>query len=173
MMIFFIFPKAINNLLAFHRQSKKSERKKDGKSILGAKVLHLTEEGCREIPLEYLGDDFVEATMKHYQEGTKVLPEITTALQTVEKTDIEYLEYALKSIAKLEQNIDGIKKAILAEMEERNILALQLGDVSISYIAPTKRKSFDSVRFKAEHSDLYAAYQKESEVKSSIRIKVA
>lgn len=147
--------------------------KQDGTSILGAKVLHLTEEGCEVIPLEYLGDDFVEATMKLYKEGQQAIPAVTTELKTIHKSDIEYFQYALESIKKLEQNIESIKEAIRIEMEERNILSLKIGNIDIAYIAPHKSKKFDSTKFKAEHADLYKAYQKESDVKSSIRIKVA
>jgi len=147
--------------------------KQEGKSVLGLKVLHLTEEGCEVIPLEYLGDDFVEATMKLYKEGTKATPAINTELQTIDKSDLEYMQYALESIKKLEQNIESIKEAIRIEMEERNILSLKIGNIDIAYIAPHKSKKFDSTKFKAEHADLYKAYQKESDVKSSIRIKVA
>lgn len=147
--------------------------KQEGKSVLGLKVLHLTENGCDVIPLEYLGDDFVEATMKLYSEGQKATPAITTELQTIDKSDLEYMQYALESIKKLEQNIESIKEAIRIEMEERNILSLKIGNIDIAYIAPHKSKKFDSAKFKAEHADLYKAYQKESEVKSSIRIKVA
>lgn len=146
--------------------------KQEGKSVLGIKVLHLTAEGCEVLPLEYLGDDFVEATMKMYQEGEKAVPAVTTELQTIHKSDIEYFQYALESIKKLEQNIDSIKEAIRIEMEERNILSLKIGNIDIAYVAPHKAKKFDSTKFKAEHADLYKAYQKESDVKSSIRIKV-
>lgn len=146
---------------------------KMGLSVLGTKVLHLTADGCEVIELEYLGDDFVEATMKLYSEGQKATPAITTELQTIHKSDLEYMQYALESIKKLEQNIESIKEAIRIEMEERNILSLKIGNIDITYIAPHKSKKFDSTKFKAEHADLYKAYQKESEVKSSIRIKVA
>ena len=146
--------------------------KQAGKSVLGLKVLHLTEEGSKEIPLEHLGDDFVEATMKHFKEGTKALQETTTELQTVSSKEIAIFKDILYKIKTFEESIDPVKKAILAEMEQRNILSLNLGDISITYIPPTKRKSFDSTKFKAEHADLYNAYQKESAVKSSIRIKV-
>lgn len=146
---------------------------KMGLSVLDQKVLHLTAEGCEEIPLEYLGDAFVEETMKLYSEGKKAQPApLTTELQTVEKYDLQYFADTLERIKIMEQNIDGIKEAIKAEMESRNILDLQIGNVSITYVAPTKRKSFDSAKFKAEHADLYKAYQKESAVNSSIRIKV-
>lgn len=147
--------------------------KQAGKSVLGAKILHLTADGCEEIPLEYLGDAFVEETMRLYSEGKKAQPApITTELQTIEKSDLEYFADTLERIKVMEQNIESIKEAIRVEMEQRNILDLQIGNVKITYIAPTKRKSFDSTRFKAEHADLYKAYQKESAVNSSIRIKV-
>lgn len=146
--------------------------KSAGKSVLGMKVLHLTENACDEIELEYLGDDFILETMKLYKEGKKAGKPTTTELQTVSQKELAIFKDILCRIKTLEQSIEPIKEAIKAEMEQRNILALDFGDVSISYIAPSKRKSFDSVRFKAEHSDLYNAYQKESTVKSSIRIKV-
>lgn len=146
--------------------------KSAGKSVLGMKVLHLTENACDEIELEYLGDDFILETMKLYKEGKKAETPTTTELRTVSQKELAIFKDILCRIKTLENSIEPIKEAIKAEMEQRNILALDFGDVSISYIAPSKRKSFDSVRFKAEHSDLYAAYQKESTVKSSIRIKV-
>ena len=146
--------------------------KSAGKSVLGMKVLHLTENACDEIELEYLGDDFILETMKLYKEGKKAGKPTTTELQTVSQKELAIFKDILCRIKTLENSIEPIKEAIKAEMEQRNILALDFGDVSISYIAPSKRKSFDSVRFKAEHSDLYNAYQKESTVKSSIRIKV-
>lgn len=148
--------------------------KAEGKSVLGAKVLHLTADNCEEIPLEYLGDEFVENTMKLYAEGKKAQPApITTELQTIEKSDLEYFADTLERIKVMEQNIESIKEAIRVEMEERNILSLKIGNIDIAYIAPHKSKKFDSTKFKAEHADLYKAYQKESDVKSSIRIKVA
>lgn len=137
------------------------------------KVLHLTETGCKEIELPYLGDDFIEGTMKLFSEGKKATSgAFVNELQTIPNKEVEYFLYALDQIATYEESIKGIKEAIRNEMEQRNILALKIGDIEISYIAPHKRKSFDSAKFKADHEDLYNFYQKESEVKSSIRIKV-
>lgn len=147
--------------------------KKDGKSILGAKILHITANGVEEIPMEYLGDKFVEETMRLYSEGKKAEePAKTTELQTITNKELMVFADILKRIKAYEEQIADTKEAIKAEMEKRNILALDLDGVSISYIAPSKRKSFDSVKFKAEHGDLFNAYQKESAVKSSIRISV-
>ena len=147
--------------------------KKDGKSILGAKILHLTANGVEEIPMEYLGDKFVEETMRLYSEGKKAEQNAkATELQTITNKELMVFADILKRIKAYEDQIADTKEAIKAEMEKRNILTLDLDGVSISYIAPSKRKSFDSVKFKAEHGDLFNAYQKESAVKSSIRISV-
>lgn len=143
------------------------------KSVLGAKVVHLTQDGYEEIPLEYLGDEFVEETMRLYSEGKKAEePAKTTELQTITTKELAVFADIVKRIKTLEEQISGTKEQIKAEMEKRNILSLDLDGVSISYVAPSKRKSFDSAKFKADHGDLFNAYQKESAVKSSIRISV-
>lgn len=146
---------------------------KMGKTINQLKVLHLTETDCEEIPLEYLGDEFVLQTMKLYKEGkTADKPQANTQLQTVSMAELDRFAGIVKRIKTLEEHIEPVRQAIKAEMEKRNILNLQIGDINISYIAPTKRKSFDSKAFKADYGDLYEQYQKESAVKSSIRINV-
>lgn len=138
-------------------------------AVCAIKVLHLTDAGCREIPLDYLGDDFVLETMKLYAAG-KQAETPKSELQTIPTSQLDYLQYALKQMAEYERTIEPIREAIKAEMEQRGILSVKIGDVSISYVAPTTRKSFDSTKFKKDHADLYAKYQKESAVKSSIRI---
>lgn len=140
-----------------------------GYKIENLKILHLTDDGCREITIDYLGDDFVLETMKLYTDG-KQAETPKSELQTIPKTDLTYLQYALKQMAEYERTIEPIREAIKAEMEQRGILSVKIGDVSISYVAPTTRKSFDSAKFKKDHADLYAQYQKESAYKSSIRI---
>lgn len=140
-----------------------------GYKIDTLKILHLTDDGCREIPFDYLGDDFVLETMKLYTAG-KQAETPKSELQTIPTAQLDYLQYALKQMAAFERTIEPIREAIKAEMEQRGILSVKIGDVAISYVAPTTRKSFDSGRFKKDHADLYAQYQKESAVKSSIRI---
>lgn len=84
-----------------------------------------------------------------------------------------------KTIAKFEKQIkaikeqeDNLKKAILEEMEQRQIVKIETPDLLISYVAPTDRKTFDSKSFREEHQELYDDYVKMTPVKSSIRIKV-
>ena len=77
-----------------------------------------------------------------------------------------------KTMKELKAKEDEIKKIILEEMEQNNILKLQNENISISYVKPTTRETFDSKTFKEECPDIYDNYVKISNVKSSIRIKV-
>lgn len=135
------------------------------------KVVHITDK-VAVINVDYLGDEWVENTVKIYYEGQKVENKPETSLQTVDEQTLAHFGNVLKQIAELEKSIEPIREQIKAEMEKRKILALKADNVSVTYVAPTKRETFDTKRFKAENVDLYKQYTKTSEVKSSIRIKV-
>lgn len=77
-----------------------------------------------------------------------------------------------KTIKELKAKEDELKKAILEGMEANNIIKLDTEDVTISYIAPTDRETFDTKKFREDCPTTYDAYVKMSPVKSSIRIKV-
>lgn len=136
------------------------------------KIVHITENGVEVINVEYLGDEWVENTVKMYYEGQKVEQKPETSLQTVDEQTLTHFGNVLKQIAALEKSIEPIREQIKAEMEKRKILALKVGNVSVTYVCPTTRETFDTKRFKAENVDLYKQYTKTSEVKSSIRIKL-
>lgn len=78
-------------------------------------------------------------------------------------------EKALKEIKEKEEEL---KQNILSEMESKNILKLETDSLTVTYIAPAERETFDSKRFREDNPDLYDEYVKFSPVKSSIRIKV-
>lgn len=84
-------------------------------------------------------------------------------------TQLAYMEREVKRMKELEENI---KSAILKEMEARGIYKIDTPDVTITYVAPSERETFDSKTFKVENAKLYHQYLKTSEVKSSVRIKV-
>lgn len=65
-----------------------------------------------------------------------------------------------------------IRNAVLCEMREKNITKVESEELTISYVAPTDKESFDSKSFRADHPDMYDEYVKISPVKDSIRIKV-
>lgn len=135
------------------------------------KIVHITDK-VEVIYVDYLGDKWVENTVKMYYEGKNVESKPETSLQTVDEQALAKFGNVLKQIAELEKSIEPIREQIKAEMEKRKILALKTGNVSISYIVAHKSKKFDVERFKAENVDLYKQYTKVSEVKSSIRIKL-
>ena len=78
-------------------------------------------------------------------------------------------ERKMKEIKEAE---DSLKQGILNEMEQKGILKVETEEITISYIAPTDRETFDSKRFKTEHADMFDEYVKMTPVKSSVRIKV-
>lgn len=135
------------------------------------KIVHITDK-VEVIYVDYLGDEWVEETVRKYYAGEKVESKPETSLQTVDEQALAKFGNVLKQIAELEKSIEPIREQIKAEMEKRKILNIKAGNVSVTYIAPTKRETFDTKRFKAENVDLYKQYTKVSEVKSSIRIKL-
>ena len=98
---------------------------------------------------------------------------------TVYEGELVLSEEASKTIADLERMAseikkkqDEMKKAILEEMEAKNVVKLDNDIVTITYIATTDRETFDGKKFKADNPDLYDEYVKISPVKASVRIKV-
>lgn len=77
-----------------------------------------------------------------------------------------------KQIKLIKEEEDKLKQTILSEMEKNNIIKLESENLTISYVAPYDRESFDSKAFKEVHQDLYDEYVKMTPVSSSIRIKV-
>lgn len=77
-----------------------------------------------------------------------------------------------RQVKHIEEQEKALKKAILEEMEQKNIIKLDSDELMISYIAPTDRERFDSKSFRADHADLYDEYVRMIPVKSSIRIKL-
>lgn len=77
-----------------------------------------------------------------------------------------------KTIKELEEKKKELSAQILEEMESKGLLKIDSEELSISYIAPSERETFDSKSFRADHEDLYDEYVKFSPVKASVRIKV-
>lgn len=67
---------------------------------------------------------------------------------------------------------DELKKKILEQMETHGVIKLDTDGLTITYIAPTDRETFDSKALRKDEPDTYDRYIKMTPVKSSIRIKV-
>lgn len=135
-------------------------------------VIHLTKNKCTYYPLEYLGDKFVNDTYKAFVDGRRLEEHRETSLKTVEKRSVLKLQRTLEKIARMEKEIAPIREQIKQEMEKRGITALKIGKVNITYVGPTKAQRFDVKRFKAENETIYNKYINETDVKSSIRIRL-
>lgn len=72
---------------------------------------------------------------------------------------------------RMKMEYDTFREALLKAMEENGVVSIKGDGLSVTYIAPTEKETFDSKRFRAENPDLYDAYVRLSPVKSSIRIK--
>lgn len=135
------------------------------------KIVHVNGSDLEVINVDYLGDKFVEETMRLYSADEKPA-EVKQELQTVSQSDLQTLEDTLFQIDTLEKVVSNIREKIKDEMERRKILDLQVGRVKMTYVAGTIRQTFDSKKFKQDDPDLYAIYLKNTEVKPSLRITV-
>jgi len=67
---------------------------------------------------------------------------------------------------------EELVNTIKAAMEQYNVKKWENDLITISYVEPSKRVSLDTKRLEAEQKEIYEKYKKESNVKSSIRIKL-
>ena len=96
------------------------------------------------------------------EESTALLhPGISTALAEFERQAKE-----------IKERQDALKQKILEEMEAHGILKLETDELTITYVAPTSRETFDSKTFRKDNPDLYDEYITINPVKASIRMKV-
>lgn len=72
----------------------------------------------------------------------------------------------------IKEQEESLKQAILAEMEAKGIIKIETDEMTITYVAPTDRETFDTKEFKKKFQYIYDDFVKMSPVKSSIRIKV-
>ena len=77
-----------------------------------------------------------------------------------------------KQIKELKEQEEEIKQAIIEQMELNEVIKLDTDELTITYIAPTERETFDSKSFRKDHPQLFDAYIQMTHVKSSVRIKV-
>lgn len=69
---------------------------------------------------------------------------------------------------------DEIKEQLKYEMAAKGVKSIkdEVNGITITYIEPSERESFDSKQFRADHEDLYNEYINFSKVKDSVRISV-
>lgn len=86
-------------------------------------------------------------------------------------TENEQSLYSLaKRIHELTEEYDVIKSDIQKGMSEHGDKSFDLGNMVVTLVAPSKKTSFDSKKFQAEHKDLYGQYLKTSKTKESLKV---
>ena len=84
----------------------------------------------------------------------------------------EQLASILEAKKLLERAEKEIKEKLLAEMQEKNIYKVESDELSITYIAPFDRETFDSKRLQKDNPELYDEYITFTTVKPSVRVKL-
>ena len=76
-------------------------------------------------------------------------------------------------IKQMEETVDKFKEDLLKAMEQHGIKSFTSGKVSFTYVGATTRTTFDKKKLEKEHPELdLSKYNKTSDVKASVRIKV-
>lgn len=113
--------------------------------------------------------ELIEIVANEVEEETGVLAEIRYFLEPETSSKIAEFERQLKEIKEKEEEL---KQAILSEMESKDIIKVEAPELTITRILPTTREALDTKALKEELPEVYDAYVKISDVKSSLRIKV-
>lgn len=108
-----------------------------------------------------MDNKLIEKYEKNASEIAKVENDISQQIQ----------DFRVK-LAELQNKDTLLKEEIKEAMESHDVKKFENEFVSITYVAPSKRVSFDSKKFKDENPEQYAKYERTSEVRSSLRIKV-
>lgn len=86
---------------------------------------------------------------------------MTTTEITSKVTELKELQVFIKQ---LKDEADALQAAIIEEMNARKTEVLNAGMFTVRYAAYLSTR-LDTTRFKADHSDLYAAYSKTTEAR--------
>ena len=81
------------------------------------------------------------------------------------------ISHWIKEAKRIEEQQVELYSKIKEQTELRGIKKFENDFISITYVEPTTRDTFDSKSLKADNPELYAQYLKPSEVKLSVRIK--
>lgn len=117
------------------------------------------------IRVEYLKEKPDMTEKDYYTIGN----DVDKLVARVEKFELDMIEFENK-IKVLKNQQKDFRDQLYQKMEENDIKKIDTGDIVITRVLPTVRKSVDSTKLKKELPDVYTQYLKESQVKGSIRI---
>ncbi|MEO2434686.1 endonuclease, partial [Enterococcus faecalis] len=117
------------------------------------------------IRVEYLKENPDMTETEYYSVGN----DVNKLVSRVERFELEMLDFN-KKVKQLKEQQKEFRELLYQKMEEQDIKKIDTGDIVITRILPTTRKSVDSTKLKKELPDIYSQYLKESPVKGSIKI---
>lgn len=118
------------------------------------------------IRVEYLKEKPDMTEKEYYSIGN----DVDKLVARVERFELQMMEFQEKTTILKEQQKE-FREQLYQKMEENDIKKIDTGDLVITRVLPTERKSVDSTLLKKEEPDIYKKYLKVSKVKGSIRIK--
>lgn len=118
------------------------------------------------IRVEYLKEKPDMTEGEYYSIGN----DVDKLVARVERFELQMLEFEEKAkLIKAQQK--DFREQLYQKMEENDIKKIDTGDLVITRVLPTTRKSVDGTKLKKEKPDIYDQYLKESQISGSIRIK--
>ena len=75
-------------------------------------------------------------------------------------------------LEQLEQQQEQMKVEIMEAMKQNGIKSFDMGEIKLTYIAPTTRESLDNKTLKVELPEIYEKYKKETQVKEQLKITI-
>lgn len=116
-------------------------------------------------------EELGKKVLKECEELEQVETDVVTLDQKVPQA-IKAMTDLLTQQKELDKQIADMREVIKAAMEQYGVKSFENEHVKMTYIAPTERKSIDTTRLKKEHPEIAEAYQKVSQVKSTVKIEV-
>lgn len=93
--------------------------------------------------------------MRFDDEHMESLIQVNGGVVTLDRNTAQCIADFEKQMKTLKAKEDALKAAILAEMEEKNIVKLETPELDITYIAPTDYEYFDKSIVRKRDPDLY------------------
>lgn len=93
-------------------------------------------------------------------------------LETVCPDILKDITHLCSVKAKIEEQIETLRNTLQKNMEKYGVKKFENDVIAFTYVAPTTRTSIDTTKLKKELPDVYEKYQKTSNIKASVRIKV-
>lgn len=85
------------------------------------------------------------------------------------EAQIIHLEQTIKQ---LQETQETLKEGLYAIMQQHNVKSYKTDRLTLTCVLPSKSKTFDSTKFKSDHPDMYAEYQKETTRKGNLKITI-